>query len=108
MSLLSKSTQSHIACAKAHADPKWQRVALAVVRHLARKGREFTTNDVLISLEKRQVQTHDLRAIGAVMVEAKKRGWIESAGLVRRADKHTRGVTTCWRSPLPAVAQHAA
>ena len=90
----------HISQGTKHADPKWRKAALAVVKRLARKQETLTTADVLQELEKSEVKTHDLRAIGGVMMECKKTGLIESAGLVRRNDKHTRAATTLWRSKI--------
>lgn len=90
----------HIKAAKEHANPKWLEAALKVVKKLAKKRETLTTADVLTELEKSEVKTHDLRAVGPVMVLAKKLGWIESGSLVRRNDAHTRGATTLWKSLL--------
>jgi hypothetical protein len=87
----------HIEAGKRHANREWKKAALAVVKHLAKKNFNFTSADVLAALAKADVRTHDLRAIGGVMVEARDCGFIESTGLVRRNDKHSRGATTLWK-----------
>jgi hypothetical protein len=69
---------------------------------LARQRRQFTSYDVLQELANSNVKTHDLRAIGAVMQEARDLEIIESVGLVRRNDRHSRGATTLWQSKLVA------
>ncbi len=98
----SKTLSNHIALSKSHANRKWQRAALAAVKRLARKRRTFTTADVLAELQKSQQKTHDLRAIGPVMVDARVAGIVVSNGLVRRNDCHSRGATTLWRSAIYA------
>jgi len=60
----------------------------------------------LEEVEKSGVTTHDLRAVGAVMQEARDLGLVESGGLVRRNDKHTRGATTLWESRLHNRSTH--
>jgi hypothetical protein len=84
----------------AHADPAWRKAALAIVKRLARKRETLTSADVLERLDNSEVKTRDLRAVGCVMVEARNLGIISNAGLVRRSNKHSRGVTTLWRSLL--------
>jgi hypothetical protein len=94
------TTQSFIDTAIAHANSNWRKSALAAVKRLARKRETLTSADVFTALAKSDVCTHDLRAIGGVMVQARDQGYIESGGLVRRSDKHNRGATTLWRSRL--------
>ena len=82
-----------------HASPKWCQLALAVVRRIARRQEEFTSADVLQALQKySDVSTHDLRAVGPIMVQARDAGYIKGIGLVRRNDQHSRGCTVLWRS----------
>jgi hypothetical protein len=82
------------------ANPQWRKAALSAVRRVARKREKFTSADVLQALETSKAQTHDLRALGGVLTKARNLGLIENAGLVRRRDKHGRGVSTIWRSLL--------
>jgi hypothetical protein len=97
-----KTMQSHIDTCSAHANPTWKAAALAATMRLARQRRQFTSYDVLQELANSNVKTHDLRAIGAVMQEARDLEIIESVGLVRRNDRHSRGATTLWQSKLVA------
>ena len=94
------STQEHIAACSAHANPSWKAEALAATMRLAGRQQTFTSFDVLQELEQSNVSTHDLRAIGGVMQEARDLGVIEGISLVRRNDKHSRGATTLWESRL--------
>jgi len=87
----------HAETGTAHANPEWRKLALAKVKRLAKKGEPFTSADVLVQMAKSDIQTHDLRAIGGVMIEARDLGFIKSAGLVRRNDKHNRCATTLWK-----------
>jgi len=93
--------QSHIDASSAHANRTWKAAALAATMRLAARQQTFTSYDVLQELAKSpDVQTHDLRAIGGVMQEARDLGVIVSGGLVRRNDRHSRGATTLWQSNL--------
>jgi len=95
-----QSTQQHIDTCSAHADPTWRQAALAAATRLASRQRQFTSHDVLQELAKSDVKTHDLRAIGGIMQEARDLGLITAVGLVRRNDKYSRGATTLWESRL--------
>jgi hypothetical protein len=94
--------RNHIQTSTEHADPQWRKAALSAIRRVARKREKFTSADVLEALERSKSQTHDLRALGGVLTKARNLGLIENAGLVRRRDKHGRGVSTIWRSLLYA------
>ena len=96
-----QSMQSHVAACSDHANPTWKTAALAATMRLASRQQTFTSYDVLEELAKSpDVKTHDLRAIGGVLQEARDLGVIVSGGLIRRNDKHTRGATTLWESRL--------
>ena len=95
-----QTTQAHIDAGSATANPTWREAALTATMRLASRQETFTSGDVLQELAKCDIKTHDLRAMGAVMIEARNLGLIRSAALVRRNDGHTRGVTTLWRSRL--------
>ena len=89
----------HLNRVSANANPRWKKLALAVVKRLARHQKHFTTGTVLQKLARYpRTKTHDLRAIGPIMVEARDLGIIKSCGLVRRNDSHTRGATVLWKS----------
>ncbi len=97
-----QTKQQHIDTCSAHANPTWKSAALAATMRVARQRRQFTSYDVLQELANSNVKTHDLRAIGAVMQEARDLEIIESVGLVRRNDRHSRGATTLWQSKVVA------
>jgi hypothetical protein len=95
------TTQLHIDACSTHANPTWKTAALAAIMRLAARQQTFTSYDVLQELAKSpDVRTHDLRAVGGVLQEARDLGVIVSGGLVRRNDKHSRGATTLWQSNL--------
>jgi len=102
-----KTTQQHIETCSAHTNPSWKAAALGATMRLARQRREFTSYDVLEELANSNIRTHDLRAVGAVMQQARDLGLIESAGLVRRNNKYTRGATTLWKSKLVSESSEA-
>jgi len=80
-------------------NPSWKAAALQAAMRVARRQARFTAHDVLQELAKSNVRTADLRAIGAVMRQARDLGFVSSAGPVRRND-HTRNFTTLWESRL--------
>lgn len=86
-----------IARGHAHADPDWRKAAMTIIKRLASRKRNFISRDVLERLERLHFKTPDLRAIGGVLMEAKKLGIIESDGYVRRNDRYTRACTNLWR-----------
>jgi hypothetical protein len=81
-----------------HANSTWRAEALAATMRVASRLEQFTSHDVLEELKWSNVKTHDLRAIGAVMQQARDLRLISSIGLVRRNDRHSRNATTLWQS----------
>lgn len=59
-----------------HADPDWKEYALATVKRVAMRYKEFTTDKVLDEMTDAPVTTHELRALGPVMSAAARRGYI--------------------------------
>src|SRR5262245_29553274 len=55
-----------------HAGAPWQEHALAVVERVARERAELTVEDISPHVE----PTIDMRALGAIMLTAKRRGWL--------------------------------
>ena len=82
-------------------NPSWKVAALQAAMRVARKQEHFTSADVLDELTKSNIRTADLRAIGAVMRQARDLGFISSCGPVRRNDR-TRNFTTLWESRVMA------
>lgn len=85
---------------KANADDNWEDRAMAALWDVCRKEREFLVDDVRDELDRRGIVTHDMRAIGPLMLKASKKGMVEHTGEYRpsrQAQCHgnPRGV---WRS----------
>lgn len=59
-----------LARVEANADQDWKDRARAVIQELARTRVYFTTDDVWQELAKQDVETHEPRAIGALMRQA--------------------------------------
>ncbi len=60
---------------KAAVNPEWKRVALDAIHLTARHHAEFIVDDVWQNLHGGEY-THDKRAIGPLMLTAKREGWI--------------------------------
>lgn len=85
--------------AKEHADREWYGDALGIVAALARRGEAFTTDDVWAQTDP-TLSTHEPRALGAVMRDARKRGWIVPTSEYRQSSRlecHGRPVRV-WRA----------
>ena len=87
-------------------NPSWKAAALQAAMRVARRQARFTAHDVLLELAESNVRTADLRAIGAVMRQARDLGYASSVGPVRRNDR-TRNFTTLWESRLVAPSSEA-
>lgn len=85
-----------------NAQERWKRIALGAAHHVALHKDFFTVDDVQEVLQTKDVETHDGRAMGPVMLEARRRGWIESTRTtVQTTQKHCHASpTTLWRSRL--------
>lgn len=86
------------------ANDEWYTEALEAVRYIAEGNFSFTTDDVWEQLKQNvpQIITPESRAMGAVMREAAKRGWIISSETYRKSKRpecHSRPVLV-WRSQL--------
>jgi hypothetical protein len=84
--------------AKAHANPAWRDTAIAIIQQLAIHQDLLTAFDVRRELEDKPEQTTDLRAIGSVLLAARRLKYIEKIGYERRSDQNN--VTALWRSCL--------
>lgn len=74
------STSQGIAAAAAGTDPEWRKAALKAVKKVAKKQATFTTDDVWAVLNKKNIYTPENRAMGPVMLEAKREGWAKIKG----------------------------
>jgi hypothetical protein len=82
------------------ANSEWKTQALQCVEKLARVHKEFVSYDVFLATKQVSSSTHDLRAIGGLIREAARRGWIAQSG--RYAKNKNRHGSPCpiWKSLL--------
>jgi hypothetical protein len=82
-----------------HADVDWKVAARRAVLDAARVLPRLTSDDVMDRIS--GVSTHELRALGPIMLAAAKNGWIAKADcaavLCRRSSRHAAPLTV-WRS----------
>lgn len=71
-----------------NADEGWKRAADQVVWEWSQSFREFTTDDVMESLDALGVTTHDNRALGPVMRRMIRKGFIQEVGMTRSRRRH--------------------
>jgi hypothetical protein len=93
-------TEEAIARAGKHADTNWKAAAMQAVLHLASEQTWFTADDVWRVLGSSEAETHERRALGAVMRECQKQGIIRASGRYvksKRIECHSRPVRV-WES----------
>jgi hypothetical protein len=86
-----------------HADLDWKQIAGRAVRAVCEQLDEFTTDDIWRCLESDpDADTHEHRAMGAVMLRARRAGWCAPTGRVRQSDRVVahRGPKAIWKSLL--------
>lgn len=76
MTQATKARDEAMALAAAHADQLWLKAARRSLLGFARSGRAFTSVDVLEYLEQRGIRCREPRALGPLMMEAKRAGLI--------------------------------
>ena len=83
-----------------HADDEWKEAAFESVKTVARKKEFFTADDVQADLEHKPVETHELRALGPVMMRAlKEKIAVQSGDFTRTTQvKCHRMPRRIWRS----------
>ncbi len=88
--------------AEENAYERWKRVALETIRQVALQKDFFTVDEVQELLQTRNVETHEGRAMGPMMLNARRLGWIETTHkTVQTTQKHCHASpTTLWRSRL--------
>jgi len=89
--------------ANRHANDEWTSLVFKIIRYLAQELPSFTTDHVWKWLQEYpDVQTHEPRALGAMMREAYKSGWVEPTDRYEnshRPECHARPVRV-WASRL--------
>ncbi len=85
----------------ANADTDWKETALDGVYFLARTRHEFTIDDVRLWLDRCEVETHNLMALGSIMRTAARNGWIRNTRRVTRSTygTHHRDIPI-WETSL--------
>jgi hypothetical protein len=81
------------------AQPDWADQALIAILQLAKRGTEFTSEDVLeiIGLPSGAVGQHKNNASGAIMNKAARAGWIRKVGYGKAKRKESHGaVLAIW------------
>jgi hypothetical protein len=85
-----------LARVEANADPEWKARTLDAIRWLCRTQREITTDDVWLYLRQHDIAApHEPRALGAVMNQARNRGWIAATDRVINSSR-----PECHRRPV--------
>ena len=86
--------------AEEHADEHWKLAAQSAVMAAAQTLEKLTTDDVVPLIDP-GASTHEMRALGPVMMQAKRDGWIEKAyELPRPSARRHMAPLTVWRSLL--------
>ena len=82
-----------------NADPDWKHAADRAVEDLALTRRMFTSDDVRALLA--TIETHELRALGPVMLRAARKGLIAKAGFdYSTSPSRHKAPVQVWRSLL--------
>lgn len=75
-----EETEKAIKQVDAAANQDWKKAAYDTIKELAAEGIEFTSFAVVTRLRDKDVHTHDLRAIGPMMLKAARAGVIVFTG----------------------------
>jgi hypothetical protein len=95
---LKSATDDAIERSEAHADPDWKEAAFDAVRRCAQALPVLIVDDVWKHMTG-NVDTHDNRALGPVMLRAKREGLIESTGTFRHSYLRNHGTPRpLWKS----------
>lgn len=70
------------------ADEEWKRTALFIFKHLSHSHEPFTTDEVMLELDKYGLSTHDARALGGVTRKALSNGWMSEVGMTKSRRRH--------------------
>lgn len=92
-------TDAAVSRSREHAHPDWWDEALRVLYEVARKLPRFTTDQLWPRLDG-IVATHERRAMGAVMREGHRRGWMRPVGQYERTERKVahRNPKRVWQS----------
>lgn len=84
------------------ANEEWKAEAMAAVERTCRKLTEFTVDAIQEEMRDAKVETHEGRAMGAIVIQAVRNGWMVRSGVViKSAQPQCHGnLRTVWRSLL--------
>lgn len=90
--------------ADTYADDAWKRAAIASLRRVAQRTELFIVDELWAEMEAAHpgLTTHEPRALGAVMLAAQKRGWIEQTDSYAPSSRPSchRNPRKVWRSKI--------
>ena len=72
-----------------NAHAQWKDAAMEAIIKTAKSNKEFTTDSVWQNMES-DVKTHEPRAMGPMMMRAKKMGWIKPSSEFRPSTKRSQ------------------
>lgn len=81
-----------------NANEEWKIAAGLTVRVFADRGQEFTADDVWDVMERLPYETHDNRALGAIMRSAQRTGVIVNTGTFARSRRRHKAPIPIWRA----------
>ena len=90
------ATNNAIQRADENANINWKTMALAVIRDVARTKPFLTADDIREVLDTKDVCTHDTSALGGVIRQAVKAGYITGTGEYKKSER-----PATHRRPLP-------
>lgn len=100
--LADKAKREAMTRVEQHADTDWKTYALETVKRVAQQFAEFTTDAVLEQMQNAPVWTHELRALGPVMMSAQRAGYItrtDKTTPTKRVSRHHTEIRV-WKSNL--------
>lgn len=100
MNQIQAETDAGIAKGWEGAHVQWRKMALNCLLELCLTQKSFTVNDFRDSVRASQIKTHDNRAMGGVMVTAKKLGWITPTGSSIISRVGHKSQLQVWKSNL--------
>ena len=90
-----------------HAQPDWKTAVFTAIESLAHHHSDLTTDDIwqYLVVHDIDIDTHEKRAMGAVMRAAAKAGLIEATGNFRESDRAVchRNPKRVWRSMVASA-----
>lgn len=91
-----------IAQVEENAAPDWRTYALATVKQVAERCAEFSTDKILEAMTDAPVWTHELRALGPIMLSAARAGFIVATDKFVTSDSISRhrSPKRVWKSNL--------